>query len=408
MSAPLVAAGSTPAAPPDAPDGPDPGTAADDAATPRPARRRRGRWFPVVAVVLLLASAAVLLLARSTTSATALAPDNPEPGGAMAAARILEREGVRVRPVRTIDAVVDLAGPGTTVLVTGVSMLDGDQLAALRGTDADLVLTQATFALDLSPLTTAVTPAPVGSRDPIPARCADPDAVAADRISRSTGAVRASVDHDVEVCFPTEDGAGAYAVWEEDGRTLRFLADPTLLTNERLADAGNAALVLRALGHHPDLLWYLPTAGDTVGAGDAAPQLLPPEAGAVGLQLGLLVLALAVWRGRRLGRVVAEPLPVVVHAAETTRGRGRLYRRSRAHGHAAAALRAGCAHRTARRLGLPRSAGAGPLLEALSRTTRRPEDELAALLYGPPPTDDAGLLALARALDTLESEVHRP
>jgi len=30
------------------------------------------------------------------------------------------------------------------------------------------------------------------------------------------------------------------------------------------------------------------------------------------------------------------------------------------------------------------------------------------VLYGPPPTDDSGLLKLAHDLDHLESEVHHP
>ncbi|WP_127573959.1 DUF4350 domain-containing protein [Georgenia faecalis] len=368
--------------------------------------RRRRPWFPVVAVVVLLASIVLLVLARSTTSALDLSPDNPQPGGAMAAAEILSREGVHIRTVRTTDDAIALAGPGTTLLVTATNELTPDQLSALRGTQADLVVTDTAYAVGLDALTSAVEPDPAGSRDAVTAQCTDPDAVAAGRISGSTGGLRALTD-DVEVCFPAGEDAGAYAVWEQDGRTVRALADSSLLTNARLAEDGNAALVLRTLGHHDELVWYLPTPGDAAGASAGGPQLLPPEAGVVGLQLLVLALALMAWRGRRLGRVVTEPLPVVVRSAETTRGRGRLYRRSRAHAHAAAALRAGCAHRLARSLGLPRSAAAGPLLEAAARATGRSEDELGALLYGPPPTDDAGLLALAHTLDTLESEVHR-
>src|SRR5665647_2284492 len=98
---------------------------------------------------------------------------------------------------------------------------------------------------------------------------------------------------------------------------------------------------------------------------------------------------------------------VTVRAAETTLGRGRLYRRARSRGHAGAALRAGTARRAAARVGLPRSAGATDVIDALARATGRPIEQVAGLLYGPPPTDDAGLLQLARQLDELESEVHR-
>ena len=45
-------------------------------------------------------------------------------------------------------------------------------------------------------------------------------------------------------------------------------------------------------------------------------------------------------------------------------------------------------------------------LAVLLQSDERPE-QIEALLYGPPPTDDNGLAQLARDLDHLESEVHR-
>src|SRR5699024_8060897 len=109
---------------------------------------------------------------------------------------------------------------------------------------------------------------------------------------------------------------------------------------------------------------------------------------------------------RRLGRVVTEPMPVVVRSAETTLGRGRLYRRAGDHRHAAAGLRAGCAGRVATRPGVPRSAPAETLVAAVARASGRAEQQVGELLYGPPPATDAELIRLTRELDTLESEVH--
>ena len=58
------------------------------------------------------------------------------------------------------------------------------------------------------------------------------------------------------------------------------------------------------------------------------------------------------WRGRRLGPLVVEPLPVVVKAVESTQGRGRLYRRVRDRAHAAGIL-----PRPPPRAGSPRASG---------------------------------------------------
>ncbi|MGO3432431.1 MAG: DUF4350 domain-containing protein, partial [Cellulosimicrobium funkei] len=62
--------------------------------------------------------------------------------------------------------------------------------------------------------------------------------------------------------------------------------------------------------------------------------------------------------------------------------------------------------RLAHRLGLPRSADAPTVVDAVARATGRPGDQVAQLLYGPPPADDAALLELARHLDRIESEVY--
>jgi hypothetical protein len=157
-------------------------------------------------------------------------------------------------------------------------------------------------------------------------------------------------------------------------------------------------------------VWLVPDPLDTSAAGepsDPGGTVLPSWAGVVGLWALLVVVVAAVWRARRLGPLVAEELPVVVRATETTRGRGRLYRRTRSRGHAAAGLRAASAEVVARRLGVPRSADPTTLTEAVSRATGRPTRDVADLLYGPPPPDDGALVELARRLDTLESEVHR-
>lgn len=372
-------------------------------------RARRRRLFPVLLVVVVLLAVVALAVGHASSSVTPLAPDNPRPEGAQAAATILEREGVRIRTARTTAEALALAGPGTTLLVTEGRALDEAQLAAVRDTAADLVLARVTYLPDLEPLTADVEPSAVGSPDPLPADCAAPPAVAAGEISHSTGGLRV-LSTAVEACFPTGPDTAALATWQDGDRQITVLADGGLLSNEHLAEAGNAALTLWLLGGHEDLVWYLPTAGDTVTAPDEADDalgLLPPAATAVGWQLIVVVAVLLLWGARRLGPVVTEAMPVVVRSTETTLGRGRLYRRGRAHAHAAAGLRAGVATRTARLLGLPRSAPPGTLVTAVAAATGRDEALVAQLIYGPPPSGDTELITLTRELDILESEVHR-
>ncbi|MGN8246006.1 DUF4350 domain-containing protein [Cellulomonas soli] len=374
--------------------------------------RSASRWRRLRAPLALVAGLALVgllaALPEPRTSSVPLAPDNPAAGGARAAAQILGRQGVDVRFVRTTSEAVAAAEAGTTLLVVRDTLLIDTQVEALAATEADVVLLAPSWSL--ASFTDQVTS--VGGTSDVPvttqASCTDPDAVAAGTLT-AAGRLVATGPQAV-VCFTAPgEASGAYAVVEGE-RRVSVLSDVTPLTNEALAEEGNAALVLRALGRHDTLVWYVPSLSDTgavEATGPSLSDLLPPAAPVVGLQLLVVAAAAALWRGRRLGRLVTEPLPVVVRAAETTRGRGRLYRRGRSRGHAAAALRAGAAARSARHLGLPRSAPAPTVIDALALASGRDRTEVAALLYGPPPTDDVALTRLARDLDDLESEVHR-
>jgi hypothetical protein len=185
------------------------------------------------------------------------------------------------------------------------------------------------------------------------------------------------------------------------------------LTNGALADQGNAALAVGTLGADPVLVWWTPVPSSPSGAGQASlTELLPHQVGWVAAQLAVVLLVVMLWRGRRLGRLVTEPLPVVVRSVETTLGRAALYRRARARGRAARVLRAAAGRRIAVACGLPRTAAPETVAALAAERTGRPHADVTMLLSGPPPTDDAELVRLARALDSLESalrgEVARP
>jgi hypothetical protein len=105
---------------------------------------------------------------------------------------------------------------------------------------------------------------------------------------------------------------------------------------------------------------------------------------------------------------VPEPLPVIVHAAETTEGRARLYRRSRARDRAAAALRESALGKLHKAHGIPRRAEPPAVVATVAARTGRDPAMLYELLYGLAPTDDAALLSLSHELDVLTQEVRHP
>ncbi|GAA1861940.1 DUF4350 domain-containing protein [Myceligenerans crystallogenes] len=388
--------------------------------------RRGFPWKPVgwTALILVLVALLVFVLAftRPAGSDTPYSPDNPDPEGARAVAQVLGDHGVEVTEVDSVQEAYDAAAAGETLVVAPhPGYFEPGQLDALAQVKSDLVLlAPSTDTLD--ELTGGRVEA-WGNREGRTApQCGAPAARAAGEIR--LGAGLNVVTGQAEKCWPAGDGSGfAYVRIKDGGRWIHVIHDASLVRNDTVTDEGNAALALWTLGAREQLTWFVPDLFDTSmiegpdgsgeggegGAGEAGSAVDPlPRAMEPAAWIFLLTaLFLAIWRGRRLGPLVTEPLPVLVRSAETMRGRARLYRAVRARGHAAAGLRASAAHRMALRLGLTRSADATTVTDAVAAATGRSTEQVAHLLYGPPPADDGQLTELARSLDTLESEVHR-
>ena len=207
-------------------------------------------------------------------------------------------------------------------------------------------------------------------------------------------------------CFTGEHGH--LVAMPRDGVTL--LGASQVLTNDQVLRADNAAVALRLLGQHDHLVWYVPEASDLVGDDGVSLRTLVPEWIFPGLWIaGATVLALLLWRVRRLGPLVIEPLPVTVKAIETARSRGRLYRKAGDRAHAARALRRAARTNLAVRLHLAATVETDALVRDVARHVGRPSEQVAALLHhdAPAPVTDDDLITLANDLAALEREVRR-
>jgi hypothetical protein len=195
------------------------------------------------------------------------------------------------------------------------------------------------------------------------------------------------------------------------GSTVTVLGSGDPLTNEHLSEEGNAALGMNLIGARSSAVWLLPNPPPPGSGGQKSfGDLVPFGVKLAVLQAFIAVVLVALWRSRRLGPVVVEPLPVVVRSAEAVEGRARLYRSRRASDRAAQALRNGSLERLTGLLGMPRSAASDPVMAseivaALASHTGQDQAAIGAALYGPPPTDDTELVRLAGFLDDLERQV---
>ncbi|MFB7618230.1 DUF4350 domain-containing protein [Kitasatospora sp. NPDC056181] len=374
----------------------------------------RSRWFLLAAALVLLA-AALLAGLNQDRRYPPLDPRSYDPDGAHAVVALLQREGLKVDI--TADLTARTSG-NDTLVVPEPDLLDPAQLRDLAAAGHARLVLLSPGPAALSALAPGVRPSDEGGGAPYaavrstPAQCALTEAVRAG--TAHLGGLLYTTGSRGEGCYPRGHGFPLVAAPTGKGTEVVVLGSGDFLSNELVKKDGNASLALGLLGSRPNLTWHLPDYSTPVAAGgDKRFTDYIPDGWRWGAyQLAVAALLAAAWRARRLGPVVSENLPVVVRAAETTEGRARLYRRAKARGRAADALRRAAVHRLAPALGIPLSAGAPDptalCAAVVDRLPDRPAGDVRALLYGPPPTDDAALLRLADDLDALERQVRKP
>jgi hypothetical protein len=187
--------------------------------------------------------------------------------------------------------------------------------------------------------------------------------------------------------------------------TITVLGLQNALTNEYVSQRGNAALALNLLGADQKLVWYLPSTADESSAIPTIAELTPPWVSAAALLAFCVAIAAAFWRGRRLGPLVIENLPVTVRASETMEGRARLYQRSSARLHALDSLRIGSIDRLGALCGLPRSATVDDVIAAVAALTGADSQRIRDILLDGIPANDRELIRYSDELQRLEHAV---
>jgi hypothetical protein len=379
-----------------------------------PSTRTRPRWLgPLIVLALLIASAlAVTVLARGPQRNTDdLDPANPGFTGAQGLAHVLAEHGVKVSVVRSQRQLLDQSIDGaTTVAISGTT--------SLSGRTAHTALAHATSAasvvlLDPDPEVTKGMGLPVDSHltdlTDVAAGCRGTDLGEAYRLAQADRAYLPTAKGSAATtCFRDRSNGGGAMVSlpATTGRPpVILIGDEGLITNGSILDSDNAAIALRLFGHTNRLVWYVPSSAD-IAASDSTSRSIAPSWFQPGLVLGTsAVVLLCLWRGRRLGRLVPEPLPVIVRAVETTESRGRMYRKSRDRSRALAVLQQATRKRLASYLGLSVSTSVSSLAAASAAVSGRNYQDVLHLLESPAAHNDASLLELANTLQALEKEV---
>ncbi|WP_353950924.1 DUF4350 domain-containing protein [Knoellia sp. S7-12] len=392
----------------------------------------RARWrIGVWALVVALGVGALAAIAMATTPPGAVMdPEGVGPDGGAALIAVLEQNGVTVETSTSIEEVTDAVRQGdddTSIVIANTSNLGTTAAATLRqeSVGVDRIVVLSPNSEQLKALRADATALLSGVFVPIESRCDIGTVDEGDSlIGIDTRYETATGSSGTKACFPltiqTEDGsddgegdhgAGLLQLPSTSSHPqMTIVGSKTGFTNGTITQEDNAAIALRLLGGSSRLIWYHPDISDlansesTEEGGGLLPAWFAPALALVATSL--LVLALV--RGRRLGRLVREPLPVVVRAVETTESRGRLYRRAQDRPRAATVLRLATVDRLRSRLGLRRGDSVETVARAISAATGHPVREVLDLVAGPEPTDDAALVRLAQDLSDLEEKAHRP
>ncbi|MFC6707966.1 DUF4350 domain-containing protein [Flexivirga alba] len=365
----------------------------------------RGRATVTAIVVCLLAVLIGAVLLAPRTSSEPLDPASAGPDGSRAVAQVLGQHGVDVQIAHRVSEFSIGDVRGATLVLTRPQLL---AQSTLQRTMAMAAGARRVVIVDADPTTIKALELPVPNVDPLESqplsRCTVPWL---DGLKLSYADITYRLDGTGQTCFG-EGGEGAVAVLPAQGHApeIVLLGSHAILANKTVVNADNAAIILRTLGSTNHLVWFAPTlaTGDSDAAqGPKWPGWFHP---AIWLA-GAVILLVMVWRGRRFGALVPEPLPVVVPAGETTRSRGQLYRKAHDDARASAVLRLATRTRLARYLGLAPNGRPETLVDRTARAAQHDPQQVAELLYGADPPDDQAMTVLAQHLQQLERQVRR-
>jgi hypothetical protein len=357
-------------------------------------------------VLVVVAVAAALLVAalaggRPGREGPPLDPRSDGPLGTSALVSLL----------RALDAEVDLSvglpDPGDDVALLLSDRLDDDQAAAVVSwveqggrlvvTDPGSRFTPATVGPGLEDLVEG---------EVVRGECTIDALDGVEAVEGGTASRYEAAPGD-DVCLGDEDAAFVVARQLGAGDVVA-VGGAAVLTNDLLDDRDNAVLAAGLLASQAGTTVRFVDPPVPAGGGrESLSELVPPGVRRALIQLGIAFVLFALWRAIRLGRPVREDQPVQIAGSELVAAVGRLLSRTRRPDAAAALLR-GRLRRTLRtRLGVPADAPDAVLAAAVEARTGVDRARVLDAIEDRPVHDDEGLVAVARSVSSVSSEVLR-
>ena len=235
--------------------------------------------------------------------------------------------------------------------------------------------------------------------------CTIPPLAKLDRVD-PIGGVLYDLSSAAESCFTRADGA--FVVAEASGAGwIVATGGAGAFVNDRLDSEDNAAVAANILVPQPGTnVAFLERANPGTSGGDKSlADLVPTRVRLALAQLLVAFVVFALWRGRRLGKPVAETQPVEIAGSELVVAVGNLLQKAGRPDAAAERLRTELHRDLVNRLGLPAAASAAVTADIASARTGVDRDTVERALSGPLPTTPEGLVTAARDVEQVRAAV---
>lgn len=221
-----------------------------------------------------------------------------------------------------------------------------------------------------------------------------------------SGGVLYDSDAATQSCFTRGDGAFVVADPRGEGWVVA-VGGAGAFVNARLDSEDNAALAANiAVPRSGTRVAFLERANPGTGEGDKSlSDLVPTRVRMALAQLLIAFVVFALWRGRRLGRPVAEVQPVEIAGSELVVAVGNLLQKAGRPEIAAERLRSDLHHDLTARLGLPVTTPPDVVADLAAARTGVPRDAVARALAGPLPTTPDALVIAARDVEEVRTAV---
>jgi len=357
----------------------------------------KSRGWLLWAIVAVAIVGAVVLFGRQGPGAP-LDPRSTKPNGTKALVYLLEEYGV------TVDLTSQVPPPGSTdrvlVLVDHLSAVQDDAVTEFVDAGGQLVVADPSSKLGVGG--TEGVGLLGGGTEIDPRLCTVTALRTIETVEISAEAAGSLPVRDTDTsCFG--DREQAYVVVHGQGRgTIVALGGATQWTNDLLDHASNAGLATMLLA--PEAGRVVVLEGDGAGGEKGLFDLVPNRVWFAIGQVGMAFVVLALWRARRLGRVVVEPQPVEIAGSELVVASGRILDRIAQPQRAADVMRRELVHDLANHFGAVAGTDMQTLDAAVSAAGRVPPGTVLAVL-GEPVSDERALVALAGRIDAIRKEV---